>query len=86
MTINELKIELATILSYEEEQDVDWINIEYLSERTYVRLTEPDTPQDFPHEAVIGYLAGFQRRRHDREFAAQQRRWLMAYLRSPLEL
>ena len=82
MTIDELKTELAAILSCEEQPDVDWPNIEYMSERTYIRLTEPDTPQDFPHEAVIGYLAGYGRRREDPNFAIQQRQWLTGFLRS----
>ena len=80
MTLDELKVELAAILSAEEASN--WEGIEALSEKAYIRLTtEPETPQDYPHEEVIGYLAGFMRRRTDRPFAAQQHRWLQSYLR-----
>lgn len=80
MTLDELKIELAAILSAEEQ--LDWERVESLSERTYVRLTtESDTPQNYPHEDVIGYLAGFMRRRSDERFAEQQCLWLRSYLR-----
>ena len=81
MTIDELKVELAAILTAEEASN--WEGIGALSERTYIRLTtEPETPQDYPHEEVIGYLAGFMRRRSDRAFAEQQRTWLCSYLRA----
>ena len=81
MTIDELKVELAAILTAEEASN--WEGIEALSERTYIRLTaEPETPQDYPHEEVIGYLAGFMRRRSDRAFAEQQRGWVRSYLRA----
>jgi hypothetical protein len=53
-----------------------------MSERTYVRLmTEPDSARDFPREEVIGYLAGFNRRRTDSCFGDCQRLWLRDYLR-----
>jgi hypothetical protein len=79
MTIDELKVELAVILLADEA--CRWKSVEALSERTYVRLTtEPETPQDYPHEAVISYLAGFIRRRSDAPFAEQQRGWLRSYL------
>ena len=81
MTIDELKAELSRILSEEEARDVDWDYVEHLSERVYVRLTEPDTPQDFPRDAVIGYLAGYLRRKADERFGHQQRQWLMSSLR-----
>ena len=42
--------------------------------------TETETPLDYPQEDVIGYLAGFMRRRTDNAFADDQRRWLAAYL------
>ena len=78
---DELKFALSVILT--EEEANNWEAVEALSERTYVRLTtEDETPQDYPHEDVIGYLAGFMRRRSDKAFAAQQRRWLVSYLRS----
>jgi len=80
MTVFELKIALIQILAEESGPEVDWDQIENLSERTYVRLTEPDTPQDFPQESVIGYLGGFRRRRGDRQFCEQQREWLRMYL------
>jgi hypothetical protein len=81
MTLDELKIELAAILSAEEA--LNWDSVEIFSERTYVRLTtELGTPQGYPHEEVIGYLAGFIRRRSDKPFAAQQHRWLQSYLRA----
>ena len=80
MTPDELKVELAAILSAEEASD--WEGVEALSEKTYVRLTtEPETPQDYPHEEVVSYLAGFARRRTDAAFAQQQHRWLQSYLR-----
>ena len=80
MTLDELRFALAIILSKEEARD--WAAVEELSERTYVRLTtEPDTFQDYPQEEVIGYLAGFIRRRSDAAFAEQQHRWLRSYLR-----
>jgi hypothetical protein len=82
MTLEELRAELAAILAREECPQVDWANVEFLSKRTYARLTEPGTPQDFPHEELIGYLAGFNRRRWDGEFGEQQRRWLRTYLRA----
>lgn len=83
MTIDELKIELGKVLASEHEPDVDWEKVEALCERIYVRLTtEADTPQDFPHEDVIGYLAGFARRRSDPRFADQQHQWVQQYLRS----
>jgi hypothetical protein len=81
MLLNELKFALAVILS--EEEAGNWEKVESLSERTYVRLTtEPETPQDYPHEDVIGYLAGFMRRRTDQAFAEQQRSWLRSYLKA----
>jgi hypothetical protein len=81
MTLDELNVELAAILSVEEASN--WESVEALSEQTYIRLTtEPETPQDYPHEEVIGFLAGFMRRRSDTAFAEQQHRWLQAYLRS----
>ena len=82
MTIDELKAALAEILSVEEGSEVDWINIEHLSEQTYIRLTEPETPQDFPYEDVVGYLASFRRRQADSEFADRQRQWLRTYLQA----
>lgn len=82
MTLDQLKAELAAILAAEEASEIDWSNIEYLSERTYVRLTQPGTPQDFPQEDVIGYLAGFNRRRWDQQFGEQQRRWLRTFLKA----
>ena len=79
MTLDELGFALAIILA--EEEALNWEVVEALSERTYVRLTtEPETPQNYPHEEVIGYLAGFIRRRADPAFAEQQRRWLRSYL------
>jgi hypothetical protein len=81
MLLNELKSALGVILS--EEEAGGWETVESLSERTYVRLTtEPDTSQNYPHEDVIGYLAGFLRRRTDQAFAEQQRSWLRSYLRT----
>ena len=81
MTLDELKIELAAVLSAEEASN--WEGVEALSEHTYIRLTtEPETPQDYPHEEVIGYLAGFLRRQSDVPFAEQQHRWLQSYLRT----
>ena len=81
MTIDELKVELAAILCAEEA--TNWEGVEVLSEQTYIRLTtEPETAQDYPHEAVISYLAAFLRRRSDASFAAQQRGWLRSYLQS----
>ena len=83
MTTDELKIELGKIAAAEQGPDADCAKVEALSERTYVRLTtEPDTTQDFPHEDVIGFLAGFARRRSDPRFADQQHQWLQEYLRS----
>ena len=82
MTLDELRRQLAAILAREECPEIDWGFVEFLCERTYVRLTEPGTPQDFPHEDVISYLAGFNRRRQDEQFAEQQRGWLRVYLRS----
>jgi hypothetical protein len=82
MTPDELKIELATILSEEENPDVDWANVQFLSERAYLRLAEHGTSQDFPHEEVIGYLAGFNRRRSDDQFGEHQRQWLRMFLRT----
>ena len=82
MTLDELRRDLGAILTQEEQADVDWEVVQLLSEQTYVRLTEPDTPQDFPHEDVIGYLAGFNRRRDDHQFGAHQRRWLRTFLRA----
>ena len=82
MTLEELKSELANILAEEVHPKVNWADVEYLSEQAYIRLTEPGTPQDFPQEEVITYLAGFSRRRRDDKFAEQQRQWLRAYLQS----
>ena len=48
MTVFELKIALIEILAEESGPEADWDHIENLSERTYVRLTEPDTPPGFP--------------------------------------
>ena len=81
MLIEELRFALSAILS--EEEANNWEAVEALSERTYVRLTtEEDTSQAYPHEDVIGYLAGFTRRRSDQGFADHQHRWLAGYLRS----
>lgn len=83
MTLDELKTDLAAILCAEEA--ANWEGVEILSERTYIRLmTEDETPQDYPHEAVVGFLAGYIRRRSDAPFAAQQHRWLQSYLRPAL--
>jgi hypothetical protein len=83
MLIEELRFALSVIET--EEEANNWEAVEALSERTYVRLTtEGETPQDYPHENVIGYLAGFMRRRSDEAFAEQQRRWLATYLSSAL--
>jgi hypothetical protein len=80
MTLDELRFALTGILAQEEANN--WDVVETLSEGTYVRLTsEPETPQNYPHEEVIGYLAGFIRRRSDPPFAEQQLRWLRGYLR-----
>ena len=82
MTMDELKGALADILALELRAEINWKRVEALSQRTYVQLTtEADTPQDFPREDVIGYLAGFARRCHDREFGERQRKWLRDYLR-----
>jgi hypothetical protein len=81
MTLDELRLELAAILAEEEVPSPDWAKVEFLSTQAYVRLTEPGTPQDFPHEDVIGYLAGFIRRRLDKRFGEQQREWIRSYLR-----
>ena len=81
MRMDELRFALSIILT--EEEASNWEAVEALSERTYVRLTtEGETPQHYPHEDVMGYLAGFMRRRSDKGFAEQQRRWLATYLRS----
>jgi hypothetical protein len=81
MLIEELRFALSAILS--EEEANNWEAVEVLSERTYVRLTtEDDTSQDYLDEDVIGYLAGFTRRRSDQGFADHQHRWLAGYLRS----
>jgi hypothetical protein len=82
MTLDELKLELACILAEEERAPIEWASIEFLSDQTYARLTEPGTSQNFPHEEVIGYLAGFNRRRRDAQFGEQQRVWLRTFLRS----
>ena len=77
MTIDELKAALADILALELRAEINWRRVEALSQRTYVQLTtEADTPQNFPREAVIGYLAGYARRRHDPSFGERQRQWL----------
>lgn len=82
MTLDELKTALTHILALEDQDHVNWARLEALSERTYVRLmTEPNTTQDFPREEVIGFLAGFNRRRTDSRFADRQRLWLREYLR-----
>ena len=82
MTIDELKGALADILALELRPDINWKRVEALSQRIYVQLTtEADTPQDFPREDVIGYLAGFARRRDDISFGERQRQWLREYLR-----
>ena len=82
MTLIELKAALTHILALEDQDPVKWARLEVLSERTYVRLmTEPDSARDFPREEVIGYLAGFNRRRADSRFADRQRLWLRGYLR-----
>lgn len=79
MTLDELRRALFMIRAHEEAGN--WEAVESLSERTYVRLTtEPETPQNYPHEEVIGYLAGFIRRRSDPPFAEQQLGWLRQYL------
>ena len=78
MRIDELKFALSVILT--EEEASNWEAVEALSERTYVRLTTEG--EAYPHEDVIGYLAGFMRRRSDKAFAAQQHRWLVTYLKS----
>ena len=82
MTVDQLKEQLAAVLEQKEEDQPDWASVEFLSERTYIRLTEPGTPQNFPQDEVISYLAGFNRRRSDQNFAKQQRRWLRAFLDS----
>jgi hypothetical protein len=82
VTLDELKGDLAEILAEEHEAEINWTYVEFLSERTYVRLTEPGTSQDFPHEDVIGYLAGFNRRRWDNPFGEQQREWLRTFLQA----
>ena len=82
MTLDELRIALAGILDEEVQPQVNWADVEFLSERTYIRMTEPGTPQDFPQEEVISYLAAFNRRRVDGKFADQQRQWLRSYLQS----
>ena len=82
MTLDELKTALKHILALEDQEHVNWPRLEALSQRTYVRLmTEPDSVQDYPREDVIGYLAGFNRRRSDSRFADRQRLWLRDYLR-----
>jgi hypothetical protein len=79
VTIHELKTALAVILC--EEEQSNWNAVEKLSEHVYVRLTtEAETPQSYPHEEVVSYLAGFMRRRSDEAFAEHQRRWLKSYL------
>jgi hypothetical protein len=80
LTVEELKLELAAILSEEDLANADWDEVEVRSNLTYVRLTEPGTPQNFPYEDVIGYLAGFNRRRLDEDFGQRQRHWLRSYL------
>jgi hypothetical protein len=80
MQIEELKFALSVIFS--EEEASNWEAVEALSQRVYVRLTTEDgTPQSYPHEDVIGYLAGFARRQTDERFREQQQRWLRSYLR-----
>jgi hypothetical protein len=81
MQIPELRFALSVLLS--EEEANNWEAVEALSERIYIRLTtEDDTPQNYPHEDVIGYLAGYVRRRTDKAFADQQHRLLKPYLES----
>ena len=82
MILSELKAELAAILAEEESSGVDWEGVEALCEQTYVRLTEPGIPQNFPQENVIGYLAGYNRRRTDQAFGERQRHWLREFLRA----
>ena len=80
MTLQELRLELAVILSEEEARN--WDCVESLSDRLASRLTaELGTPNDYPVEAVIGYLVGYARRQADDGFAEQQVRWITSYLR-----
>jgi hypothetical protein len=79
MRIEELRFALSVLIS--EEEASNWDSVEALSQRIYVRLTtEDDTPQDYPREDVIGYLAGYARRQSDDAFRQQQHRWLRSYL------
>jgi hypothetical protein len=80
MTIDELRFALAIILS--EEEANNWEAVEALSERTYARLTaEAEMSLNYPYEDVVCYLGGFDRRRYDRAFAEQKKRWLRSWLR-----
>jgi hypothetical protein len=80
MTLQELRLELAVILSEEEARN--WDCVEFLSDRLASRLTaERDTPNDYPVEGVIGYLVGYTRRQADDGFAEQQVKWMVSYLR-----
>ena len=80
MTLEELKLELAVLLSEEEARN--WDCVEFLSDRLSRRLTaELDTPNDYPVEGVLGYLVGYGRRQSDAGFAEQQVSWLTSYLR-----
>lgn len=80
MNLQQLRLELAVILS--EEEAGNWDCVQFLSDRLSSRLTaELDTPNDYPVEGVIGYLVGYARRQADTDFAQQQVSWLASYLR-----
>jgi hypothetical protein len=81
MTIEELKSELAIILSEEERADVDWAEVSALS-RTLHELLLSDPPAFYPELLVEEYLSGADRRRDDPVVAHAQRSRLVAFLRA----
>jgi hypothetical protein len=81
MTIEELKVELAIILSEEERADADWAHIGALSRRLRELLLR-NPPAGYPDVLVEEYLIGTDRRRDDSVFAHGQRSCLVGFLRS----
>jgi hypothetical protein len=79
MTIDDLRAELAAILTIEEGQSPDWQEIEASCLALVGRLVAESEPS-YPHEIVYHFLDDVDVRRKDGRYADQQRDKLRHWL------
>ena len=81
MTTHELKQSLAQLLALEENEAIDWDQVQDSSINLLAQLRTGENVLDYPAELVIPYLTDFPMRKANQEEALRQRRLIVAYLR-----